>query len=93
MEDAGLSKTQAKKKRRQDREASASRGPRSHSKSRDPSTRGLHTEEAVAIAKKLDRQGRKGWHGGSGEGDQRKAVHLVKWMNTGKKRMGTHYQR
>ena len=93
MEDAGLSKTQAKKKRRKDREASASRTPRSHSKSRDPSAKGLHTEEAVAMAKKLDRQGRKGWHGGSGEGDQRKAVHLVKWMNVGKKRMGTHYCR
>ena len=44
-------------------------------------------------AKKLERQGRKGWAGGAGEGDNRKTVHLVKWMNTGKKRMGTHNKR
>lgn len=97
MDDAAgaLSKTQAKKQKRSKseaakRDASISRG---HSRPRDPSQVGLHTEEAVKAARKLERQGRKGWAGGAGEGDNRKAVHLVKWMNTGKKRMGTHYCR
>ena len=95
MDDAGLSKTQAKKKKRAKsetakREASATRG---HSRPRDSSQIGLHTEAAVKAAQKLEKQGRKGWAGGAGEGDNRKAVHLVKWMNTGKKRMGTHYCR
>mmetsp|Transcript_3826 Transcript_3826/g.9123 ORF Transcript_3826/g.9123 Transcript_3826/m.9123 type:complete len:703 (+) Transcript_3826:163-2271(+) len=95
MEDVSLSKTQAKKKKRSKseaarREASVTRG---HSKPRDPSQVGLHSETAVKAAKKLDRQARKGWMGGAGEGDNRKSEHLVKWMNTGKKRMGTHYCR
>mmetsp|Transcript_25270 Transcript_25270/g.44857 ORF Transcript_25270/g.44857 Transcript_25270/m.44857 type:complete len:183 (-) Transcript_25270:357-905(-) len=95
MEDVGLSKTQAKKQKRSKseaakREASITRG---HSRPRDPSQVGLHTEGAVKAAKKLERQGRKGWMGAAGEGDNRKSVHLVKWMNTGKKRMGTHYCR
>ena len=95
MEDVTLSKTQAKKKKRSKseaarREASVTRG---HSKPRDPSQIGLHSEAAVKAAKKLERQGRKGWMGASGEGDNRKSEHLVKWMNTGKKRMGTHYCR
>ena len=64
------------------REASVTRG---HSRPRDPSAMGLHSEEAVKAAQKLDRKGRMGWHGGAGEGDNRKSVHLVKWMNTGKK--------
>eukprot|EP00934_Nitzschia_sp_Nitz4_P006146 Nitzschia sp. Nitz4//scaffold283_size24287//17182//19358//NITZ4_008408-RA/size24287-augustus-gene-0.31-mRNA-1//1//CDS//3329545663//6136//frame0 len=95
MEETDLSKTQAKKRRREKseaakREASVTRG---HSKPRDPSQMGLHTEDAVKAVMKLERQGRKGWSGASGEGDNRKAVHLVKWMNTGKKRNGTHYCR
>ncbi len=95
MEDVSMSKTQAKKKKRSKseaakREASVSRG---HSKPRDPSQVGLHSDSAVKAAKKLDRQARKGWSGGAGEGDNRKSVHLVKWMNTGKKRMGTHNKR
>merc|ERR1712176_1083712 len=95
MEDATMSKTQAKKKKRSKseaakREASVTRG---HSKPRDPSQIGLHSEAAVKAAKKLERQGRKSWMGASGEGDNRKSEHLVKWMNTGKKRMGTHYCR
>jgi len=95
MEDTTISKTQAKKKRRSKseaarREASVTRG---HSKPRDPSQVGLYSEAAVQAAKKLERQGRKGWMGASGEGDNRKSEHLVKWMNTGKKRMGTHYCR
>mmetsp|Transcript_54472 Transcript_54472/g.132195 ORF Transcript_54472/g.132195 Transcript_54472/m.132195 type:complete len:724 (-) Transcript_54472:148-2319(-) len=95
MVDKTLSKTQVKKQKRSKseaakREASITRG---HSRPRDPSQSGLYSEDAVNAAKKLERQGRKGWHGGSGEGDNRKAVHLVKWMNTGKKRMGTHNKR
>ncbi|EEC44403.1 predicted protein [Phaeodactylum tricornutum CCAP 1055/1] len=66
---------------------------RSHSRPREPSQMGLKDSESVKSAQKLDRLGRKGWMGASGEGDTRKSVHLVKWMNTGKKRNGTHYQR
>ena len=92
MEDMSMTKTQAKKKKRSKseaakREASVTRG---HSKPRDPSQVGLYSESAVKAAKKLERQARKGWMGGAGEGDKRKSEHLVKWMNTGKKRMGTH---
>ena len=29
--------------------------------------------------------------GRSGEGDYNQLIHLVKWMNTGNKRNGTHY--
>jgi len=47
----------------------------------------------LKVAQKLDREGRKAWKGAAGEGDQRKSAHLIKWMNTGKKRMGTHYCR
>lgn len=95
MNENDMSKTQAKKLKREKselakREASVTRG---HSRPRDPSQVGLHTEEAVKAAMKLERQGRMGWYGGAGEGDNRKAVHLVKWMNTGKKRNGTHYCR
>ncbi|GKY96019.1 hypothetical protein MPSEU_000562400 [Mayamaea pseudoterrestris] len=66
---------------------------RSHSRPREPSQMGLKDKESAEVAKKLDRLGRSAWKGSSGEGDQRKAVHLVKWMNTGKKRNGTHYCR
>lgn len=95
MDKADMSNTQIKKSKRSKseaakREASITRG---HSRPRDPSQDGLHSETAVIAAKKLIRQGRKGWMGASGEGDNRKAVHLVKWMNTGKKRNGTHYCR
>ena len=87
MDDAGLSNTQLKKHKRTKseaakREASITRG---HSRPRDPSAVGLHTEDAVKAAMKKERLGRMGWHGAAGEGDNRKAVHLVKWMNTGKK--------
>merc|ERR1712176_714250 len=95
MEDAALSKTQVKRRKRSKseaakREASVTRG---HSRPRDPSQVGLHTDAAVKAAKKMERQGRKAWMGASGEGDNRKSEHLIKWMNTGKKRMGTHYCR
>jgi nucleolar GTP-binding protein len=69
---------------------------RSHSKpQRDPSLSvGLKDDDAVKVAKQLNQYGqRTGWFGSAGEGDNRKAVHLVKWMNTGKKRNGTHYCR
>jgi nucleolar GTP-binding protein len=96
MEDvSGKSKGQIKKAKRakfeeRRRETSLAR---SHSRPRDPSQTGLKDESAVKVASKLEKQGRKKWTGASGEGDKRKSVHLVKWMNTGKKRMGTHYCR
>ena len=65
----------------------------SHSKPQDLSKMGLKDKETIQKAKKLDYRGRLSWKGGAGEGDNRKSVHLVKWMNTGKKRMGTHYCR
>ena len=97
MGDAEMSKTQMKKKRREKSEASK-RDPsvtRSHSRARDPSAKGVREgdKDAIAKARKLDKLAKKGWEGGAGEGDNRKAVHLVKWMNTGKKRNGTHYCR
>lgn len=91
----GQSKTQRKKLKRE-REESRQRDPsvntRTHTKPAPIEKKGLK-EDLKKIVKKLDRQGRKGWEGGAGEGDNRKAVHLVKWQNTGKKRMGTHYCR
>jgi nucleolar GTP-binding protein len=96
MEDvSGMSKgamKKAKKDKIEERKREASLA-RSHSRPREPSQVGFKDEKAASIAKKLDRQGRKEWKGASGEGDHRNAVHLVKWMNTGKKRMGTHYCR
>lgn len=94
MEDKTLSNTQAKKKKRAKsevakREASVTRGHSRHGP-RDPSQDGLFTEKAEKEAKKKVRQGRRGWMGASGEGDNRKCEHLIKWMNTGKKRQGTH---
>jgi len=66
---------------------------RSHSRIREPSEVGLKDEAAARVARKLDKAGKTIWEGLSGEGDQRKSVHLVKWMNTGKKRMGTTNKR
>jgi len=90
-----LSKSQRKKLRQEKkekvrREASVIRG---HSKPREPSQMGLRDKDMLEKATKATKEGRKQWHGGAGEGDQRKSVHLVKWMNTGKKRMGTHNKR
>ena len=96
MEDvSGMSKGAIKraKKQKVDARKRESSLARSHSRPRDPSQMGLKDEQALDVANKLDRQGRKKWRGGAGEGDNRKAVHLVKWMNTGKKRNGTHYCR
>lgn len=91
----GKSKGQVKKQKKEkaDKKKMDHSLARSHSRPREPSQVGLKDEVAASIAKKLDKQGRKIWEGMSGEGDQRKSVHLVKWMNTGKKRMGTHNKR
>mmetsp|Transcript_26945 Transcript_26945/g.56719 ORF Transcript_26945/g.56719 Transcript_26945/m.56719 type:complete len:728 (-) Transcript_26945:257-2440(-) len=91
----GLSKG-AVKRAKKERDESVKRErslARSHSRPREPSQMGLKDKDAVKIAKKVEGLGQRKWAGGSGEGDQRKAVHLVKWMNTGKKRNGTHYCR
>eukprot|EP00970_Alexandrium_tamarense_P006685 scaffold1163_cov193-Alexandrium_tamarense.AAC.17 len=91
----GISKGAAKRaKKERDQSVKRERSQaRSHSKPREPSQMGLKDEAMAKVAKKVEGLGQKRWHGGSGEGDQRKAVHLVKWMNTGKKRNGTHYCR
>ena len=90
-----MSKKQIKrmKKDKADAEKSKVSRARSHSRPREPSQMGLKDEKSVKLASKLDREGRKAWKGGAGEGDNRKSVHLVKWCNTGKKRMGTTYCR
>ncbi len=95
MDVDGLSKGQIKKQKREQKEAKKREHSlaRSHSRPREPSQMGLKDSAAEDVAKKLDKRGRKSWAGLSGEGDQRKSVHLVKWMNTGKKRMGTHNKR
>jgi nucleolar GTP-binding protein len=95
MEDvSGLSKGQLKKNRKAQEVAKREQSrERSRSRPREPSQMGLKDEKAVKKAVQLDRLGREIWSGAAGEGDQRKSVHLVKWMNTGKKRNGTHYQR
>jgi len=91
----GMSKGKVKKmkKERSESKKRESSLARSHSRPREPSQIGLKDEAAARIAKKLDKAGRTIWEGLSGEGDQRKSVHLVKWMNTGKKRMGTTNKR
>jgi len=91
----GLSNSQKKKikQEKKDKIKRESSLVRSHSRPRDPSQMGLKDETMAKVANKADKDGRKQWVGGSGEGDQRKTVHLVKWMNTGKKRMGTHNKR
>jgi nucleolar GTP-binding protein len=66
---------------------------RGHSRPREPSEMGLKDQEEVRISLKAEKLGRNNWAGMAGEGDQRKSVHLVKWMNTGKKRNGTHNKR
>lgn len=95
MDVDGMSKGQIKKQKKEKKDSKKREHSlaRSHSKPREPSQMGLKDEEAEKIAKKLDKAGRTSWEGLSGEGDQRKSVHLVKWMNTGKKRNGTHNKR
>ena len=83
-----VKRQKADQKEEEFRARSKSRG---HSVPQTPFEMGLKDKDAVAVTKKRDRAGRKAWEGLSGEGDQRKSVHLVKWMNTGKKRNGTTY--
>jgi len=70
-------------------------GSCSRSRTRTPTQAGLKDQEAVGLASKQEKKGRKSWQKvrASGEGDRRQTVHLIKWCNTGKKRMGTHYCR
>ncbi|KAL7534108.1 hypothetical protein ACHAXR_005639 [Thalassiosira sp. AJA248-18] len=82
----------AKKERAQSVKRSQSLA-RSHSRPREPSEMGLKDGDMAKVAKKVEAKGQKRWFGASGEGDHTKSVHLVKWMNTGKKRNGTHYCR
>lgn len=96
MKDGRAQSKGAIKRQRKEREQSvrsARSQARSHSRPREPSEMGLKDEDAAAVARKVEKQGQNRWFGGSGEGDHTKAVHLVKWMNTGKKRNGTHYCR
>jgi len=95
MDVDGMSKGQMKRQKKEMKESKKRESSlaRSHSRPREPSQMGLKDKTAETIAKKLDKRGKKTWEGLSGEGDQRKSVHLVKWMNTGKKRMGTHNKR
>ena len=67
---------------------------RLHSRHRDMSAKGLRDESKVEVAEKKAKKGLKmavEILGRSGEGDHTQLIHLVKWMNTGKKRNGTHY--
>lgn len=95
MEVDGLSRGKVKKQKKEEKESQRREASlaRSHSRPREPSQMGLKDKSAEDVVKKLDKHGRRNWMGFSGEGDQRKSVHLVKWMNTGKKRMGTHNKR
>lgn len=95
MDTEGMTSKQIKKQKRDKSEKKKREHSlaRSHSRPREPSQVGLKDETAASVAKKLDKQGRKKWFGASGEGDHTKSVHLVKWMNTGKKRMGTTNKR
>jgi len=58
-----------------------------------PNQLGLKDEKEMKLASKEEKLAQKQWMGMAGEGDRRQSVHLVKWMNTGKKRMGTHNKR
>eukprot|EP00559_Dactyliosolen_fragilissimus_P005324 CAMPEP_0184863056 /NCGR_PEP_ID=MMETSP0580-20130426/8771_1 /TAXON_ID=1118495 /ORGANISM="Dactyliosolen fragilissimus" /LENGTH=700 /DNA_ID=CAMNT_0027361117 /DNA_START=105 /DNA_END=2207 /DNA_ORIENTATION=- len=95
IDSSDISKTKMKRRKKEEKDEKKREHSlaRSHSRPREPSQIGLKDAAAERIAKKLDKEGRKNWEGLSGEGDQRKTVHLVKWMNTGKKRMGTHNKR
>jgi len=95
VDEEGLSKTKIKKIKK-DRSLSRKRETsraRSHSRTRSPSQMGLKDDKAMEISWKKEKMAKKAWAGYSGEGDRTQSVHLVKWMNTGKKRMGTHNKR
>lgn len=86
----------AAKRQRKERDESVRREQslaRSHSRPRTFSEMGLRDSTMAKVAKLAEKKGQKKWFGRSGEGDHTKAVHLIKWCNTGKKRNGMHYQR
>jgi nucleolar GTP-binding protein len=68
---------------------------RSVSNAKVSSEKVLEEDSISHTTRKLERKAKKTWSvdGKSGESDRRASVHLVKWMNTGKKRMGTHNKR
>ena len=69
---------------------------RLHSRHQDLSAKGLRDESKVEVAEKKAKKGLKmavEILGRSGEGDHTQSVYLVRWMNTRKKRNGTHYCR
>jgi nucleolar GTP-binding protein len=80
------SETSAKKSKKKESATAIIGRARSHSHPRAPSQMGLKDESSLKLANKLEREGRRAWMGAAGEGDNRKSVHLVKWMNTGKRR-------
>jgi len=99
--DNDISKTQAKKQKKQKRQTK--RKEVSDLRAHDALQKegltdkqsSLKDETAQRIAKRMDQLGKKPWAKvrSSGEGDQRQTEHLIRWMNTGKKRNGTHYCR
>jgi len=93
--DVDVSKGEIKRRKKEEKQKKrdASLVRMGHSRPRDPSSMGLKDKEAMRASKKAEKLGRGQWAGMAGEGDQRKSVHLVKWMNTGKKRNGTHNKR
>ncbi|GMI17692.1 hypothetical protein TrLO_g9119 [Triparma laevis f. longispina] len=95
VDTTNMSSTQKKKirKEKKDGEKREQSLARSHSRPREPSQVGLKDEEARKVATKKEITAKRAFNGLSGEGDHRKTVHLVKWMNTGKKRNGTHNKR
>ena len=97
MEEDNEGKSKGEIKRaKKEREASVAREnsvARSHSKVRAPSARGMRDEAMESVARKKDITAKSYFNGTKGEGDHTQTVHLVKWMNTGKKRNGTHNKR
>ncbi|GMH86156.1 hypothetical protein TrVE_jg12330 [Triparma verrucosa] len=95
LDTTGMSKGALKKMKKEKKDAPKREHSlaRSHSRPREPSQVGLRDEDAKKVATKKEMTAKRAWSGLSGEGDQRKTVHLVKWMNTGKKRNGTHNKR
>jgi len=97
MKEPAGSKTAAKKQKRLDQDlVREEKGSRSHSRPRKPTDVGVKDKEAMRKVEQLSRkEGQIKWSRGhaSQEGDNRQTVHLIKWMNTGKKRMGTSYCR
>ena len=95
VDTSGMSNKELKRHKREEKskERRSVSIARSHSKVREPSQQGLKDDAMKKVATKKDMLSKRRFEGMSGEGDQRKTVHLVKWMNTGKKRNGTHNKR